>query len=114
MQTPDPKSITPVFAALGDATRMQLVHRLAQGEAQSIVQLADGMDISHQGITKHLKVMEKAGLVRAERVGRERRYTCDPQAMHTASQYLQQVAQDWDAALLRLKAFVEENEADSK
>ncbi len=107
MQTAELEAVTPVFAALGDATRMQLVHRLATGEAQSIVQLAEGIDISHQGITKHLKVMEKAGLVRAERVGRERRYTCEPDAMQTASTYLQQVARDWDAALLRLKAFVE-------
>ncbi|MEM7020703.1 MAG: metalloregulator ArsR/SmtB family transcription factor [Pseudomonadota bacterium] len=108
MQTTESATaLTPIFAALGDATRLQLVNRLADGRPQSIAQLASGLDITHQGVTKHLKVMEKAGLVRAKRVGRERRYSCEPKTMNAARQYLDEVARQWDEALLRLQDFVE-------
>ena len=107
MHEPAIERLTPVFAALGDATRLQLVDRLANGAPMPIVQLAEGLGISHQGVTKHLKVLEAAGLIEARRVGRERQYQCRSGAMHEAQAYLDQVAAQWDDALLRLKAFVE-------
>ena len=100
-------AVTPVFAALGDITRLELAHRLADGSPRSIAQLADGLELSHQGVTKHLKVLESAGLVRAQKVGRERRYVCEPETLQTASSYLNDIATQWDGALARLKAFVE-------
>jgi len=102
------EQLTPVFAALGDKTRMHIVTRLAQGEARSIAQLASGLDISHQGVTKHLKVLERSGLVHAQRVGRERLYTCELALVREAGDYLDEVAREWDEALRRLQRFVEE------
>ena len=99
--------LTPVFAALGDTTRLQLVHRLATGEARSIAQLANGLGLTHQGITKHLKVLETAGLVKGDKVGRERRFTCNPDTLQDAQSYLSEVAAQWDDALQRLQTLVE-------
>ena len=111
-----PADLTPVFAArfatlfaaMGDSTRLNLVHRLTSGEPRSIAQLANGLDISHQGVSKHLKVLEDAGLISAQRVGRERRYQCEPDVLHEARAFLDQVATQWDEALARLQAYVEE------
>ena len=103
-----PQDITAVFAALGDTTRLQLVHRLAAGEPRSIAQLAEGLGLTHQGVTKHLNVLENAGLVSGSKVGRERRFVGEPAALHQAQSYLSEVAALWDDALLRLKQFVED------
>ena len=101
MSNPSParavKNPAPVFAALGDATRLQLVRRLVDGQPRSIAQLADGLDLTRQGITKHLRVLQRAGIVRARSVGRESQFTS----------YLEAVSAQWDVALGRLKTFVE-------
>lgn len=102
------QALSPVFAALGDATRLQLARRLTHGEPRSIAQLAEGLDMSHQGITKHLKVMERAELVRAKKVGRERHYVGNPAKIHQACDYLRQIGDEWEHALLRLRDYVEE------
>ena len=99
--------LTSVFTALGDATRLELVTRLGSGQPRSIVQLAEGLEITHQGVTKHLRVLEKAGLVMSERSGREKHYRCVPEPINDARTYLDTVAEQWGAALLRLKNFVE-------
>ncbi len=101
--------LSPLFAALGDVNRLRLVHRLGDGPPRSIAQLAEGLGLTHQGVTKHLKVLENAGLVDAHRVGRERRYRCRPERVREAQAYLDEVGREWDAALLRLKDFVEGN-----
>ena len=99
--------LTPVFAALGDATRLELVARLGNGRRRSIAQLAEGLDLTRQGVTKHLRVLERAGLIVAERRGREKRYIGVPETLHNARTYLDAVSEQWDAALLRLRSFVE-------
>jgi hypothetical protein len=58
-------------------------------------------------VTKHLKVLERAGLVRAHRAGRERRYVCAPEAMREANEYLDEVSRHWDLALQRLADFLQ-------
>ena len=98
----------PIFAALGDETRLELISRLCDGQARSISQLTEGLDLTRQGVTKHLRVLEQAGLVRSARVGRESQFTYSPQPVEQVRTYLDQVSEQWDAALLRLKAFVEE------
>lgn len=100
-------SPVPVFAALGDATRLSLVDRLSDGEARSIAALSADTEMTRQAVTKHLHVLEKAGLVSSVRVGREARYALEPARLGAARQYLDQVAAQWDAALTRLKRFVE-------
>ena len=98
-----------MFAALGDVTRLQLVSRLGEGQKQSIAQLSAGLGISHQGVSKHLQVLERSGLVLAERVGRERHYTSNRETISQATDYLQSVGEAWDEALLRLEQFLAED-----
>jgi DNA-binding transcriptional ArsR family regulator len=97
-----------VFAALGDATRMALVARLAGGEPASIAELTAGTRITRQAVTKHLRVLEQAGLVRGVRCGRENRFALDPRPLGDVHAYVERVSQEWDAGLYRLKAMVEE------
>ena len=97
----------PVFAALGDATRLRLVALLCAGGAMSIAQLTVGTEISRQAVTKHLQVLAEAGLVRDAKLGRERRWELEPSRLDEARRSLDAIAAQWDAALLRLKSFVE-------
>jgi DNA-binding transcriptional ArsR family regulator len=96
-----------VFAALGDETRLALVARLAGGEPRSISQLTQGTRVTRQAVTKHLRVLEKAGVVRNVREGRESRFELDPRPIYGLKEYLESVSQQWDEALSRLKAFLE-------
>ena len=99
--------IAGIFAALGDPTRLRLVAVLCAGGAFSIAQLTANTDISRQGVTKHLQVLADAGVVRDVRVGRERLWQLDPTQLDEARKTLEVIGQQWDAALGRLKAFVE-------
>jgi DNA-binding transcriptional ArsR family regulator len=98
----------PVFAALGDATRLQLVARLCAGGPLSIARLSDGAGVTRQAVTKHLETLSDAGLVRHSRRGRERIWELEPKRLENAQRCLGQIADQWDAAMSRLKAFVEE------
>jgi DNA-binding transcriptional ArsR family regulator len=102
------RSCAPVFAALGDETRLFLVTRLARGEARSISQLAEGSKLTRQAITKHLRVLESAGIVHGVRAGRESLFEFDPVPLKPVKSYLHQVSEQWDEALGRLKSFVED------
>jgi DNA-binding transcriptional ArsR family regulator len=104
----------PVFAALGAEQRLTLLSRLSDAHPRSISQLSEGSTITRQGITKHLRVLEKAGLVRAETVGRECLYEFKPKAMEEAHGYLARVSSQWDQALARLKTFVEQKKTAEK
>jgi len=97
----------PVFAALGDATRLSLIARLAGGEPCSIVQLTDGSRLTRQAISKHLRVLEGVGIVRCVRSGRESLFELDPKPIADVRSYLDAVSEQWDDALSRLKSFVE-------
>ena len=97
-----------VFAALGDRTRLALLTKLGEGEKYSIAQLSADSRLTRQAITKHLRVLENAGLVRSSRNGRESRYALCPGAIVEAKAYLDMVSAQWDDALGRLRAFVEE------
>jgi DNA-binding transcriptional ArsR family regulator len=96
-----------IFAALGDETRLGLVSRLCDEGPLSIARLTGGFDITRQAITKHLRVMEDAGLVRRTQIGRESLWQIEQQRLAEARQYLQQISAQWDVALARLKRFVE-------
>jgi DNA-binding transcriptional ArsR family regulator len=97
-----------VFAALGDETRLALVGRLSSGPPQSISRLAAGSALSRQAVTKHLRVLEDAGVVRGIRVGRENLFEFRPEPFVALQSYLEQVSGQWRHALARLKAFVED------
>jgi len=96
-----------IFAALGDETRLSLLAKLGKGQRYSISQLAEGTKLTRQGVTKHLQVLERAHMVHAKRAGRENLFELDPKPIQELSEYLDMVSKQWDAALARLKAFVE-------
>ena len=98
----------PVFAALGDETRLSLVTKLCGGQPYSISQLTQGSKLTRQAITKHLRVLESVGIVRSVRKGRESRFEFVPQPIEGIKEYLDSVSEQWDQALSRLKSFVEE------
>jgi len=102
------KRAAPLFAALGDETRLRLLVRLSSGGPRSITRLASSAHVSRQAITKHLEVLSEAGLVKSSRHGRERIWELTPGPLVDAREYLGRVAQQWDNALHRLKALVEE------
>lgn len=96
-----------VFAALGDETRLSLIAKLCGGQPRSISQLREGSKLTRQGITKHLRVLERAEIVHSVRTGRESRFEFNPQAIEGIKEYLDFVSEQWDRALSRLKSFVE-------
>jgi DNA-binding transcriptional ArsR family regulator len=97
-----------VFAALGDETRLSVLAKLLSGEPQSIARLTEGTHLTRQAVTKHLRVLESAGVVRSSRAGREALFELQPRPIEDARAYLDRIAQQWDDALARLKAFVED------
>jgi len=97
-----------VFAALGDETRLSVLAKLCQGKPQSISRLTAGSNLSRQAVTKHLRVLANAGVVRSMRVGRESLFELEPQPIDEARDYLDQVSRHWDHALARLKSQVED------
>jgi DNA-binding transcriptional ArsR family regulator len=102
-----PEDRAAVFAALGDGTRLSLVAKLSSGPPQSISRLAEGSTLTRQAVTKHLRVLEGAGLVHSVRVGRESLFEFRPQPLRDAQSYLARVSGQWDNVLGRLKSFVE-------
>jgi DNA-binding transcriptional ArsR family regulator len=96
-----------VFAALGDKTRLRLVSRLCDGGPMSIARLTEGFPITRQAISKHLRVMESAGLVRSSQRGRESVWRLEQKRLADARRYLQSISVQWDEVLGRLKRFVE-------
>ena len=97
----------PVFAALGDATRLALVARLCAGGPHSISRLTAGSAITRQAITKHLHILADAGLVRSARNGREQIWEFEAERLDEARECLAEISKRWERALERLKNFVE-------
>jgi DNA-binding transcriptional ArsR family regulator len=102
-----PRTCAPIFAALGDETRLRLVAVLCAGGAVSIAQLTSGTEITRQAVTKHLHVLADAGLVHDIKVGRERLWEFEPTQLEEARRSLDEIAAQWDHALSKLKAAVE-------
>jgi DNA-binding transcriptional ArsR family regulator len=96
-----------VFAALGAEARLALIEKLSMGEPQSISRLAEGSTLTRQAITKHLRVLEDAGVVQSVRVGRESLFEFRQEPLKKLQSYLERVSEQWDEALARLKSFVE-------
>jgi len=100
--------IAPVFAALGDETRLALVARLCAGGPMSIARLTTGSDVSRQAVSKHLRILAGAGLARDARRGRERIWGIETDRLEEARRCLDQISARWDEALERLRKHVEE------
>lgn len=98
----------PVFAALGEATRLRLVAKLCTEGPLSITRLSEGTGVTRQAITKHLETLAHAGLVQGTRSGRERIWELETKRLEKARRCLYEISDQWDAAIARLKALVEE------
>lgn len=96
-----------MFAALGDENRLRIVARLCETGPLSIVRIADGAKVSRQAVTKHLHALEQAGIARGSRSGRERIWELRTRRLSNVRRYLDQISNDWDTALGRLRTFVE-------
>jgi DNA-binding transcriptional ArsR family regulator len=101
-------SAAPIFAALGDETRLRLISRLCDEGPLSITKLSGGFDVTRQAITKHLYTMADAGLLRSRREGRESLWEVRPERLEDARRSLELISKQWDHSLARLKKLVEE------
>jgi len=101
------RNSAPIFAALGDETRLRLIAVLCAGGAVSIARLTSGTQITRQAVTKHLHVLAVVGLVRDVKAGRERLWEFEPTRLEEARRSLEVIAKQWDHALNKLKMAVE-------
>lgn len=99
-----------VFTAVGDPTRRALLGRLRAGGAQSLSELADGFPMSRQAVTKHLDLLERAGLVERHVRGRERVHVLRGEALREVRDWLAPYEAEWDERLERLRRHVESDE----
>jgi DNA-binding transcriptional ArsR family regulator len=98
------------FAALGDATRLSIVEELSRNKRQNITELTKLMLLTRQATTKHLRVLEKAKIVRSVRSvrdGRENLFELEVKTCNDLQDYLKTINKQWEDALARLKDFVE-------
>ena len=102
------RDAAPLFAALGDETRLRLVVRLCANGPDSIAGLSAHADVTRQAITKHLEVLSAAGLVTGARQGRARVWRFEPKRLDDAHAFLDRISRQWDSALARLATLVEE------
>lgn len=107
-RAPNLQRSAPIFAALGDPTRLYVVSRLCSEGPLSITQLAEGSDVTRQAVTKHLGVLAEAGLVHDFRQGRERMWEIETRQLEQARRVLDAIASRWDDALERLRAMMED------
>jgi len=96
-----------VFAALGDRTRIGIITSLGNSGPSTAAKLAVGMPISRQAVGKQLAILAEAGIVSGQRIGREHVWGLNPAALEAAGHRLSAASVAWDAALERLRAFVE-------
>lgn len=98
----------PIFAALADETRLTIIAKLCEKHPRSIAELTDGTRLTRQAVTKHLRVLERARIVSSVRSGRESLFVLDPAPIQKVREYADVVSEQWDHALSRLKAHVEQ------
>ena len=104
----EPPAAAPIFAALGDPVRLAMVARLCRDGPLSTIELTRNAGVTRQGLTKHLHVLEEAGLVSSERSGRDRQWRIQAAKLATLRDYLDQISAQWDRRLERLRAFIED------
>ena len=99
----------PLFAALADPMRRQLLRTLAEASPRTATQLAAEYPITRQGILKHLQILEDAGLVAVQQRGREKRYSLTPEPLGELDHWIREITTLWDERLLRLKRMIEQD-----
>lgn len=99
------QSLDKAFAALADPTRRAILHRLADGPA-SVIELAEPFAMSQPAVSRHLKVLEDAGLIETDRVGQSRPRRLRPQGIAPARAFIEGMAQYWPDQFDRLERFL--------
>jgi DNA-binding transcriptional ArsR family regulator len=99
-----------VFAALADPTRWRVLTLLAERGEATATTLAGDLPVSRVAVLKHLTVLDRAGLVEAQRKGREVRYTVKPDRLTATARQLNAIAGEWDARLAAIKRLAEAEE----
>ncbi|WP_330334208.1 metalloregulator ArsR/SmtB family transcription factor [Streptomyces sp. NBC_00536] len=107
------EAVDSVLAALADPTRRKLLDLLAARGEVTATTLAEGLPVSRQAVVKHLAVLDAAGLVSGERVGREVRYAVRPAALDATARWMATLAADWDRRLANVKRIAEAAERDA-
>jgi DNA-binding transcriptional ArsR family regulator len=107
-QIDEMQAAAPIFAALGDPVRLAMVARLSRDGPLATVELSQGISVTRQGLTKHLRVLESAGVVSSGRVGRDRQWRLQPGQLSAVRAFLDEMSAQWDVRLERLRALVEE------
>jgi len=103
-----PPDAAPVFAALGEPVRLAIIARLCGDGPLPTIRLKHGTSLSRQAVTKHLRILEDVGLVRSDRVGRDRSWRIEEGQLARTGAYLEQISALWEARLERLRSFVED------
>ncbi|MGH9778644.1 MAG: ArsR/SmtB family transcription factor [Candidatus Acidiferrales bacterium] len=106
-------ALDATFSALSDPTRRAILSRLAGGQ-RSVTELAEPFDVSLPAISKHLRVLERAGLVRQEKEGRIRRCRLSAEPLHGANDWLQNYRRFWEERFQRLDALLDEMKREEK
>jgi DNA-binding transcriptional ArsR family regulator len=112
-QQVNPEQLNAIFAALADPTRRAIVARLASGEA-TVMELAQPFEMSQPAISKHLKVLEGAGLISRGRDAQRRPCKLEPQPLAEATQWLENYRRIWEASFQRLDALLDQMQAPGK
>ena len=99
--------VEDVFVALADATRRQVLDRLAAHGEATATMLAVELPVSRQAVVKHLAVLDRAGLVESRRRGREVRYSVRPERLDATARWMADIAGQWDARLAAIKRIAE-------
>lgn len=100
-------NLDAVFAALADPTRRAILARLTEGDA-TVGELAEPFEMTQPAVSKHLKVLERAGLISRKRIAQRRPSRLEPQRLAEASAYLEQFRLFWEASFGRLEAVLRE------
>lgn len=108
MSTVAERPAADIFSALGNETRLSVVKKLSSGTALSATWLSDGENVTRQNITKHLQVLEAAGLIKREQHGREVLYALEAAKFEDARTFLNDISAGWDRAIDRLRQVVVE------
>ncbi len=103
----DEDQLSVTFAALASSTRRAMLARLADGEA-SVNELAEPFDLTLPAVSKHIKVLEKAGLVVRSRRAQYRPCTIDPEPLHAVSTWAEQYRPVWEARFDRIDEYLDQ------
>src|SRR5437016_14427224 len=104
------RSLNRTFAALADPTRRRILAHLAHGDRR-VTDLARPHDMSLPAVSKHLRVLEKAGLLRRRRHGRVHEMQLDAKPLKKAAQWVEEYRRFWEGSLDRLAAYLEKTNA---